>query len=152
VQSIEHSKAHPQDLMTDTSLTPQEALIFAMITISAVDREISDEELRRIGSIVSELPPFEGYNRDWLVNEAQACGRYLVKPDGLNTVLQLVKTVLPRRLYETAYVLAAEVAASDLDVRDEEIRCLELLAETLELDKLTCAALERAARARHQRV
>jgi tellurite resistance protein len=138
--------------MTDTSLTPQEALIFAMVTISAVDREISDEELRRIGSIVAELPPFEGYNRDWLVNEAQACGRYLVKPDGLNTVLQLVKTVLPRRLYETAYVLAAEVAASDLDVRDEEIRCLELLADTLELDKLTCAALERAARARHQRV
>jgi tellurite resistance protein len=138
--------------MPDTTLTPQEALIFAMITISAVDREISDEELRRIGSIVAELPPFEGYNRDWLVNEAQACGRYLVKPDGLNTVLQLVKTALPRRLYETAYVLAAEVAASDLNVREEEIRCLELLAEALELDKLTCAALERAARARHQRV
>lgn len=138
--------------MTDSKLTPQEALIFAMITISAVDREISDEELRRIGSIVAELPPFEGYNQDWLVNEAQACGRYLVKPNGLNTVLQLVKKTLPRRLYETAYVLAAEVAASDLNVREEEIRCLELLAETLEIDRLTCAALERAARARHQRV
>jgi tellurite resistance protein len=138
--------------MTDSKLTPQEALIFAMITISAVDREISDEELRRIGSIVAELPPFEGYNQDWLVNEAQACGRYLVKPNGLNTVLQLVKKALPRRLYETAYVLAAEVAASDLNVREEEIRCLELLAETLEIDRLTCAALERAARARHQRV
>lgn len=138
--------------MAEPSLTPQEALIFAMITISAVDRKISDEELRRIGSIVAELPPFEGYNRDWLVDEAQACGRYLAKPDGLKAVLTLVKTALPRRLYETAYVLAAEVAASDLNVREEEIRCLELLAETLELDKLTCAALERAARARHQRV
>ena len=138
--------------MTGPNLTPQEALIFAMITISAVDREISDEELRRIGSIVSELPPFEGYNQDWLVNEAQACGRYLVKPDGLKTVFNLIKTSLPRRLYETAYVLAAEVAASDLSVRDEEIRCLELLAEALEIDHLTCAALERAARARHQRV
>jgi hypothetical protein len=138
--------------MTDAKLSPQEALIYAMITISAVDREISDEELRRIGSIVSELPPFEGYNRDWLVDEAQACGRLLVKPNGLNVVLQLVKSTLPRRLFETAYVLAAEVAASDLEVREEEIRCLELLAETLEIDKLTCAALERAARARHQRV
>jgi tellurite resistance protein len=138
--------------MQNAKLTTQEALIFAMITISAVDREISDEELRRIGSIVSELPPFEGYNRDWLVDEAQACGRLLVKPDGLQSVLKLVKEGLPRRLYETAYVLAAEVAASDLNVRDEEIRCLELLAETLEIDKLTCAALERAARARHQRV
>jgi len=138
--------------MTGQTLTPQEALIFAMITISAVDREISDEELRRIGSIVAELPPFEGYNQDWLVNEAQACGRYLVKPDGLKTVFHLIKTSLPRRLYETAYVLAAEVAASDLSVREEEIRCLELLADALEIDHLTCAALERAARARHQRV
>ncbi len=84
-----------------------------MITISAVDREISDEELRRIGSIVSELPPFEGYNRDWLVDEAQACGRYLVKPDGLHTVLRLVKGNAAASPYETAYVLAAEVAASD---------------------------------------
>jgi tellurite resistance protein len=138
--------------MPTTGLTPQEALIFAMITISAVDRQISDEELRRIGSIVAELPPFEGYNRDWLVNEAQECGRQLAKPDGLKRVLELIKDTLPRRLYETAYVLAAEVAASDLNVRPEEIRCLELLAEKLELDKLTCAALERAARARHQRV
>lgn len=138
--------------MPTKKLMPQEALIYAMITISAVDRTISDEELRRIGSIVGELPPFEGFNRDWLVNEAQACGRLLGKPDGLKTVLALIKDTLPRRLYETAYVLAAEVAASDLHVRPEEIRCLELLADTLELDKLTCAALERAARARHQRV
>lgn len=138
--------------MTDTQLTPQEALIYAMITISAVDREISDEELRRIGSIVAELPPFDGYNRDWLVDEAQACGRILKKPEGLRVVFDLVKKTLPRRLYETAYVLAAEVAASDLEVREEEIRCLEWLAEALEIDKLTCAALERAARARHQRI
>jgi tellurite resistance protein len=52
--------------MPATGLLPQEALIYAMITISAVDRNISDEELQRIGSIVRELPPFEDYNRDWL--------------------------------------------------------------------------------------
>jgi uncharacterized membrane protein YebE (DUF533 family) len=137
---------------TTAGPTSQEALIFAMIAISAVDRKISDEELRRIGSIVAELPPFEGYNRDWLVEEAQACGRMLAKPDGLAAVLRFVKDTLPPRLYETAYVLAAEVAASDLKVRPEEVRCLELLAEELQLDKLTCAALERAARARHQRL
>lgn len=138
--------------MPTESLTPQEALIYSMITISAVDRQITGEELRRIGSIVAELPPFDGYNQDWLVHEAQACGRMLGKPDGLKSVLQLIKTTLPPRLYETAYVLAAEVAASDLEVRLEEVRCLELLAEALGLDKLTCAALERAARARHQGV
>jgi tellurite resistance protein len=138
--------------MPATGLLPQEALIYAMITISAVDRNISDEELQRIGSIVRELPPFEDYNRDWLINEAQACGKILSKPDGLDKVLNLIKENLPPHLHETAYVLAAEVAASDLKVGAEEVRCLELLAEKLRLDKLTCAALERAARARHQRV
>lgn len=138
--------------MPTTSLSAQEALIYAMITISAVDRKISDEELQRIGSIVRELPPFEGYNKDWLVNEAQACGKLLSKPEGLDKVLSVIREALPVHLYETAYILAAEVAASDLKVGVEEVRCLELLASKLDLDKLTCAALERAARARHQRV
>ena len=76
----------------------------------------------------------------------------LSEGDGLDKVLSLIHANLPARLAETAYVLAAEVAASDLSVKPEEVRFLELLAERLSLDKLTCAALERAARARHQRV
>jgi hypothetical protein len=76
----------------------------------------------------------------------------LAQQDGLDKVLRLIKESLPPHLAETAYVLAAEVAASDLRVELEEIRYLELLAEELDLDKLTCAALKRAARARHQRL
>src|SRR5512134_2087113 len=117
-------------------LAPPEALIYAMVTTSAVDRRISDDELSRIGSIIKELPPFHDFDRDWLVGEAQDCGKILARPE---------------RLYETAYVLAAEVAATDLRVRVEEVRFLELLAMRLKLDKLVCAALERAARARHQK-
>ncbi len=138
--------------MPSRTLTPPEALIYAMVTISAVDRNISDEELSRISSIVQELPAFAEMDRDWLVNEALDCGRMLSKPDGVSSVMKLVRASLPERLYETAYVLAAEVAASDLNVRQEEIHCLELLAEALGLDSLTTAALERAARARHQEI
>lgn len=134
------------------SLTPQEALIYAMITTSAVDRKITDSELSRIGSIIKELPPFLNYDRDWLVGEAQECGKLLARADGLDMVLEMISDALPERLRETAYVLAAEVAAADLKVRVEEVRFLELLAHRLALDKLTCAALERAARARHQTV
>lgn len=132
-------------------LAPPEALIYAMITTSAVDRRISDDELSRIGSIVKELPPFHEFDRDWLVNEAQDCGKILAKPEGLDKVLDLIAEGLPERLHETAYVLAAEVAATDLRVKVEEVRFLELLADRLKLDKLVCAALERAARARHQK-
>lgn len=136
----------------DTQLTPPEALIYAMITTSAVDRRITDDELSRIGSIVKELPPFHGFDRDWLVGEAQDCGKILARPEGLKKVLELIAGALPERLHETAYALAAEVAATDLRVKVEEVRFLELLAERLKLDKLVCAALERAARARHQKV
>ena len=133
-------------------LTPQQALIYAMITTSAVDRKISDDELARIGSIVEQMPLFQGFNHDWLVNEAQECGRQLGKPDGLKAVLDIIFEALPEKLHETAYVFAAEVAATDLRVRIEETRFLEMLADRLKLDKLTCAALERAAKARHQKV
>lgn len=133
-------------------LTPQEALIYAMITASAVDRTMTDDELSRIGSIVQQLPAFHGYGRDWLVRKAEECGAALAEDGGLDGVLDMIAEILPQRLRETAYVLAAEVAASDLKLPIEEVRFLELLAERLHLDALTCAALERAAKARHQKV
>lgn len=132
-------------------LMPEEALIYTMITASAVDRKITNDELSRIGSIVKELPVFKAYDHDWLVKEAQDCGKLLAKPDGLATVLQLIRDGLPIHLYETAYVLTAELVATDLEVTSEEIRFLDMLGGKLEIDKLVCAALERAARARHQK-
>jgi len=133
-------------------LNPPQALIYAMITTAAVDRQITDTELARIGSMVKDLPAFTGYGGDWLLDEAQACGKLLAKPpNGMETVLTLVHDALPPELYETAYVLCAEVAAADLDVAAEEARFLDKLADKLELDDLICAALERAARARHQK-
>jgi hypothetical protein len=56
---------------------------------------------------------------------------------------------LPKKLRETAYALALEVAAADLDVKPEEMRFLDMLRDSLELDKLTTAAIERGIRARN---
>ncbi len=58
---------------------------------------------------------------------------------------------LPQSLRETAYALAAEVAASDLTITDDERNFLTLLAEGLNIDPLVRAALERSAHARHMR-
>ncbi|HEX2841670.1 tellurite resistance TerB family protein [Hyphomicrobium sp.] len=132
-------------------ISPPEALIYAMVTVSAADRTITTEELARIGSIVQELPPFHNFTDNWLADTAQRCGMLLRKPQGVDQVLALIKRSLPPRFYETAYVLCAEVAASDLSVQADETHFLSLLATTLELDRETCAALERGARARHQR-
>ena len=72
-------------------LNPQQALIYAMITVAAVDRSISDDELQRIGTFVRELPAFRGFSGDWLMEEAQAAGKLLSRPpNGVDTVLDMV--------------------------------------------------------------
>lgn len=132
-------------------LSPQEALIYAMITTAATDNQMSDPELKRIGSIVKELPAFDGFDENTLVEHAQACGLLMSGTDGLNKVLDSISESLPDHMRETAYALACEVAASDEVFRVEERRFLQLLANRLHLTQLTCAALARAAAVRHQR-
>lgn len=130
--------------------TVQEALIYTMVTMSAVDRIISDSELSRIGAIVSQLPVFQSFDVDHLVKTAEACGEILSDDDGLDKILEIISHALPKRFHETAYALAVEIAAVGRDVTNEEIRFLELLRDHLKLDKLMIAAIERGARARHQ--
>jgi tellurite resistance protein len=133
-------------------LTPHEALVYVMITMSAADRQISDRELERIAQIVRQLPVFMGYDIEKLAKTAERCGELLSDEDGLEQMLEQVADALPKKLYETAYALAVEVAAADLKVPDEEIRLLELLRDAFHLDKLVIAAIERSARARHQTI
>ncbi len=125
------------------------ALIYAMVTMSAVDRTMTDAELGRIGEIVSNLPVFADFDQEKLVRTAEACGEALSADGGLDHVLSLIKRGLPKKLRETAYAVALEVAAADLDVKPEEARFLDMLSESLELDKLTTAAIERGIRARN---
>ena len=132
------------------SLDTHAALIYVMVTMSAVDRNITDLELSRIGDIVSRLPIFAEFNKENLIQTAQECGEVMSKPDGLDAVLSTIAVSIPERLHETAYALAVEIAAADLDVKQEELRFLQLLRDHLNLDKLAVAAIERGARARHQ--
>ena len=131
-------------------ITPHEALIYVMITTAAADRQISDRELDRIAQIVQHLPVFMGYDVENLAKAAERCGDLLSNEEGLDEMLELIAAALPKKLHETAYAVAVEVAAADLKVPDEEIRLLELLRDALNLDKLVTAAIERSARARHQ--
>ena len=137
--------------MTET-ISAAQALIFAMFTTSAADNSMNDAEMRRIGSVVRNLPAFRNYDENDLVDDAKHWGQIASGPEGLTAVLDTISAALPDNLRETAYILAAEVAASDLRSRPEERRFMQLLAQRLRLDNLTVAALERAARARHQQV
>jgi uncharacterized membrane protein YebE (DUF533 family) len=140
------------DSKTKSQLTPQEALIYAMVTVAAADRTISENELARINTMVRELPAFRGLADTWLSHEAQNCGKVLARPEGVENVVRMIAEALPPGLHETAYALAAEVAASDMAIEDDERNFLTLLADALQLDPLVRAALERGASARHRAV
>ena len=133
------------------TLSVEQALIYTMVTMSGVEGPINAVELAEIGNIVRHLPIFRNFDEERLTTVAQEVAEILGESDGLQAVLGLVKEALSPKLRETAYALAVEVAAADLAVAKEELRFLAILRDTLELDKLVTAALERSAIARFQR-
>ncbi|WP_424982132.1 tellurite resistance TerB family protein [Maritalea sp. S77] len=134
------------------SLSPQEALIYIMVVTSAADRTMDDSELKRIGSVVRQLPVFEDFSEDSLPLVAADCARMLDNDSDLQSVINAITQDLPSHLNDTAYAMAVEIAAADLQIRPEESRVLDLLRMKFGLDKLTSAAIEMAARARHRTV
>ena len=130
------------------SLSPQDALIYLMVVTSAADTDITAAELDRVGSLVDRLPVFNGYDRNQLSEVAGQCVEMMGKVDDLERVLDVVLDALPERLHDTAYAVAVEIAAVDLELEQEELRWLEMIRDRLSLDRLTTAAIEVAARAR----
>ncbi len=135
-----------------TTISPHTALIYTMVLVSAADRNMTDAEMRMIGQVVRTLPIFQGYKEDALPRAAADCAEMLGAEEGLDTVLAVIVEALPVRLRETAYALACEVAAADVELQPEEIRLLEMLRHRLEVDRLAAAAIERGARARYARI
>ncbi len=127
-----------------------DAIIYLMVITSASDRDMTDDELARIGEVVKSWPVFTDFDRDKLVEVAQRCQELLHREGGLKAVLRDATRAIPSRLHDTAYAAAFEVAAVDLEMRMEEVRILQMLRGSLDLDPLTCTAIERAAKARHR--
>ena len=134
------------------TISNQQALIYVMVMMSAVEGRMDTEELQEMDLLIRTLPVFTTFDRARLVTIAHECGDILEDKEGMNTVLGLVTNQLPVRLKETAYALAVEVAAADLAVGKEELRFLAILRDALGLDKLVTAAIERSAIARYQAV
>ena len=134
------------------TVSHHEALIYVMVIVSAADRSMTDAELLTIGEIVRTLPIFADFDQEQLIPAAEKCGAALQLDVGLDEILDTIARSLPQKLYETAYALAVEVAAADLEVKQEELRLLQRLRDRLDLDKLAVAAIERSARVRHRRL
>jgi tellurite resistance protein len=134
---------------TPTPWSPEDALVAMMVAVSISDEAIKTLELLSIQRIVDHLPIFAGYDSDHLKLTSQTVFDLVEEEDGLDALFGLVRAALPERLYETAYALCCDVAASDGRLRDEELRFLQETRYELNIDRLRTAAIEWGARARH---
>ena len=131
-------------------ITPEEALVYLMVLVSAADADMTDAELMTIGEIVQKFPVFAKFDPERLVSVAGECGSMMANEvDAVQSVCNLVAENLPEKLYGTAYACAVEVAAADEAVDQEELRVLEVIRDTLRLSRLHSGAIEWSARARH---
>lgn len=130
-------------------MTPQDALVAIMVTVSVSDENIRTSELVTIERIVNHLPVFANYDVDRIKTVSGTVFELMEEVDGLDALFGLIRNALPEKLYETAYALACDVAAADGRLLETELRFLEETRYELNIDRLHGAAIERGARARH---
>jgi tellurite resistance protein len=129
-------------------LDRHEALIHGMVIAAAADAVITESEMEMMGRIIAHLPVFRDFDVTKMTNIANACIDKLDDVDGIDHILQEMKASLPVSLHETAYALAVEVAAADLEASDEELILLQMFRQIFGLDRLICTGIERGVRAR----
>ena len=132
----------------DFRVSPQQAMIYAMVLVAGADREMKNVELGHVGRIVQQLPAFGRIDPESLPEIARECAVMVHAEDGVEATLRVIAGALPPGLRETCYLCACEVAAIDSRAPIEELRVLQRLRTALGLDRLVSAALERATAAR----
>ncbi|WP_294931769.1 tellurite resistance TerB family protein [uncultured Paracoccus sp.] len=126
-----------------------DALVALMIAVSASDQDMRTAELVAIERTVNHTPIFAQYDIDRIRAVSQTVISLFEEEDGLDALFGLVRDALPQRLYETAYALACDVAASDGRLGEVEAEMLAEIRHQLNISRLHAAAIELSARARH---
>jgi tellurite resistance protein len=139
-------------MLARTGLDAQEALVCTMVLVAAADGGITDREIGVMAGIVQTMPVFRSFSSEQLEIATDTTVTLLREEEGLRHAARLIRDALEPRLRETAYALACEVAAAGRLAKQPSLEMLEFVKEELELDPLAAAAIERAARARHQEV
>ncbi len=132
------------------SFTPCDALIATMVAVSASDENLRTAELVAIERAVNHTPVFAQYDIDRIREVSRIVITLFEEEDGLDALFGLVREALPKKLFDTAYVLACDVAASDGLLGEIETEMLAEIRDQLEIDRLAAGAIEFAARARHR--
>jgi tellurite resistance protein len=139
-------------MLARTGLDAQEALVCTMVLVAAADGGITDREIGVMAGLVQTLPAFQDFSSERLEIASDAAVSLLGEDEGLAHAGEMMRDALEPRLRETAYALACEVVAADRSATQPVLRMLELVMAELRLEPLVAAAIERAARARHQKI
>lgn len=133
-----------------STISPETALVYTMVTVAASDEEMSESELTRMTGLVGYLPAFRNYNIERLRGDTETCIDLLQSEEGLDAVFGLVDEAIPETHHDLVYAVACEVAASDSMLSQEELRLLEMIRHYLDIDRLTAAAIERGIASRQK--
>jgi len=139
-------------MLARTGLDAQEALVCTMVLVAAADGGITDREIGVMAGLVQTLPAFQDFSSERLEVASDAAVSLLEEDEGLAHAGTMIREALEPRLRETAYALACEVVAADRAATQPVLRMLELVMIELRLEPLVAAAIERGARARHQKI
>ncbi|MEE8295469.1 MAG: tellurite resistance TerB family protein [Sphingomonadales bacterium] len=134
--------------MTTTTISPETAMVYLMVIVSASDRDMTDSELSKIGETARTLPAFEKYNEENLIRDAKNCAAILSEDEGLEAILGLVKEAIPETHLDTAYAVACDIAVADGRLEQEELQVLKVIRTYLGVNRLQAAAIEAAIVAR----
>ena len=126
-------------------LSPEVALIHAMVLAAAAGRGLEREDLEAIAGLAGHLPMFEGMDAREVRALATGCAEQL-RSGGSAELYRQIRRALPGRLREAAYALACDVLV--LCRRPEVAQALEEVRTGLEVDPATARAIDRAARER----
>lgn len=135
-----------------STISPETALVYTMVVVSASDQVMTNSELTRMTGLVGYLPGFRNYNIEKLRIDTESCVEILQSEEGLDAVIGLIGEAIPSSHYDLVYAIACEVAASDGTLSQEELLLLEMIRHTLNVDRLTAAAIERGTAARQKTV
>lgn len=133
-----------------STISPETALVYTMVMVSISDEEMKDSEIMRMTGLIGYLPAFAHYSVEKLRMDSAACVELLNSEEGLDAVLGLISEAVPESHKDLVYAIACEVAASDGNLTQEELRLLELIRHSLDIDRLTAAAIERSTAARQK--
>ena len=132
------------------AMSPCDALVAVMVAVSAAGQGLGTAEMVAIERLVNHTPVFAAYDIDRMRGVSQTVLSIFEEEDGLDALFGLVRDALPAALFDTAYVLACDVASADGRISDGELQLLTEIRGEFDLDRLHAAAIELAAKARHR--